>query len=247
MDKFKLVSKFKPQGDQPQAIKKLVAGLKRGLKHQVLLGVTGSGKTYTIAQVIAQIQRPVLIVSHNKTLASQTYQELKEFFPHNPVSFFISYYDYYQPEAYLPASDTYISKEVNINPLIERLRLETTRNIFNYPRSIVVASVSCLYNLGAPELWQKSNLELKVGKKQKLTEIISKLIDLYYQQQTADFLPATFRRRANRLDIFLASSDNQIVRVYFSQGKISQIETTDFSGRQRKNYSSFLVYPAKHY
>lgn len=155
MNQFQVVSPFKPSGDQPQAIAKLVEGLNKGLKHQVLLGVTGSGKTYTIAKTIEQTQLPTLVISHNKTLAGQLYQELKEFFPNNPVSYFVSYYDYYQPEAYIPQSDTYIAKEVQINDLIDQLRLEATSNIFAYPRCIIVASVSCIYNIGNPKTYQE--------------------------------------------------------------------------------------------
>ena len=176
MDKFKLVSNFEPKGDQPQAIAGLVDGLSNGVGHQVLLGVTGSGKTYTISKVIEQTQLPTLIISHNKTLAAQLYQELKEFFPHNPVSYFVSYYDYYQPEAYLPASDTYISKEVNVNPLIDQLRLQATSDIFSFPRSIVVASVSCIYNIGAPKTYIEKNFFTHVGDKLDAFSVQQKLV-----------------------------------------------------------------------
>jgi len=161
MDKFKLISDFKPTGDQPQAIEKLVNGLKDGLKHQVLLGVTGSGKTFTMANVIEKIQLPTLIISHNKTLAAQLFQEFREFFPENAVEYFVSYYDYYQPEAYIPQRDQYIAKEVDINELIDKLRLSTTASLMTRKDVIVVASVSCIYNLGSPVEYGRAVLELK--------------------------------------------------------------------------------------
>ncbi len=247
MDKFKLVSKFKPKGDQPQAIAGLVDGLSNGVGHQVLLGVTGSGKTYTISKVIEQTQLPTLIISHNKTLAAQLYQELKEFFPHNPVSYFVSYYDYYQPEAYLPASDTYISKEVDVNPLIDQLRLQATSDIFSFPRSIVVASVSCIYNIGAPQTYIEKTFFTHVGDKLDAFFVQQKLVELYYQKATSsDFLPGTFRTRGERLDIYLPYKEDKIVRLFFGTGKVNKIELQSLAGKTAEK-DKISIYPAKHY
>ena len=173
---FRLVSGYKPTGDQPQAIEKLAAGIKRGDKNQVLLGVTGSGKTFTIANVIEKVQKPTLVVAHNKTLAAQLYQEFKEFFPDNSVNYFVSYYDFYQPEAYIPRTDTYIEKETEINEEIDKLRLQATTNLLTRKDVIVVASVSCIYNLGDPREYQKATLVLPAPRK----EMLEKLIDLQY-------------------------------------------------------------------
>lgn len=248
MNQFQVVSPFKPSGDQPQAIAKLVEGLNKGLKHQVLLGVTGSGKTYTIAKTIEQTQLPTLVISHNKTLAGQLYQELKEFFPNNPVSYFVSYYDYYQPEAYIPQSDTYIAKEVQINDLIDQLRLEATSNIFAYPRCIIVASVSCIYNIGNPKTYQEKTMLLKINDKLDLLSCQQKLIELYYENSSqTDFLPGTFRRRANRLDIYLAYSDDKILRLSFDNNSLENIELQTKIGKTIKTLDSYAVYPAKHY
>ena len=247
LNRFRLVSSFQPAGDQPQAIKKLVAGLKKGYSHQVLLGVTGSGKTFTIAKVIEQTQLPTLIISHNKTLAAQLYQELKEFFPHNPVSFFVSYYDYYQPEAYLPATDTYIAKEVEINPLIDQLRLEATANLFAYPRSIVVASVSCIYNIGAPQTYKERTFLVKVGDPLTIFDAQQQLVSLYYQKAVSDFLPGTFRVRGDRLDIFLAYTDDQVVRLFFGLEGVARIELQRLGRLRPLPKDSFAIYPAKHY
>jgi len=246
MDKFKLVSSFNPKGDQPKAIKQLVAGLEQGNKHQVLLGVTGSGKTYTVAKVIEQTQLPTLIISHNKTLAAQLYQELKEFFPKNPVSYFVSYYDYYQPEAYLPASDTYIAKEVDINPLIDQLRLQATSNIFSYPRSIVVASVSCIYNIGAPETYKEKTFFTRVGDNLDIFSCQQKLVELYYKKAGSDFLPGTFRTRGDRIDICLAYKEDKIVRIFFVAGRVERIEIKGLNTKAQPK-QNVSIYPAKHY
>jgi len=247
MDKFKIKSKFRPKGDQPQAIKALNEGLEKGEKHQVLLGVTGSGKTFTITKVIEQSQLPTLIISHNKTLAAQLYQELKEFFPNNQVSYFVSYYDYYQPEAYIPASDTYIAKEVDINPLIEQLRLQSTSDIFAYPRNIVVASVSCIYNIGAPEIYRDQTLLIKIGDNKDLLYCGQKLVELYYQKSATDFLPGIFRQRGNRLDVFLPYTDDKIIRIFFGNNKIEKIELTSLNNKRIENKDSIAIYPAKHF
>jgi excinuclease ABC subunit B len=247
MNTFKLKSDFEPKGDQPQAINRLVKGLNNNHSHQVLLGVTGSGKTYTIAKVIEQTQLPTLFISHNKTLAAQLYQELKEFFPQNPVSYFVSYYDYYQPEAYLPASDTYIQKEVDINPLIDQLRLQATSDIFGYNRSMVVASVSCIYNIGSPQVWEKTTLLFKQEQKLDIEACQQKLLSLYYKKTNSDFLPGTFRVRGNRLDIFLAYTQDLIVRLYFNLNRLKKIETATFASSKIKQHKTLTIYPAKHY
>src|SRR5476651_2902653 len=212
--KFKLVSDFKPTGDQPQAIEKLTQGLKENKENQVLLGVTGSGKTFTMANVIQNVQRPTLIISHNKTLAGQLYQEFRDFFPNNAVSYFVSYYDYYQPEAYIPSSDTYIEKETQINEEIEKLRLAATTSLMTRKDVIVVASVSAIYNLGSPVEYGNAILELKAGMKASLEQILKILNKIYYQRNDIDFKRGNFRLNGDTLDIFPAYKDSAI-RVEF--------------------------------
>ena len=219
---FKLVSKFKPTGDQPQAIEKLVKNLKAGVKHQVLLGVTGAGKTFVMSNVIARIQKPILLISHNKTLAAQTYQEFKEFFPENAVHYFVSYYDYYQPEAYIPQSDTYIEKDAKINEEIDRLRHAAVQDLLTRKDIIIIASVSCIYNIGSPEDYQKVSLEIKPGQQIKRKDFISHLTSLQYQRNDIDFKPGTFRVRGNIVDIFLVTG-KEILRIEFSGDEIDKI------------------------
>src|SRR5579864_5873222 len=204
---FKLVSKFNPAGDQPQAIEKLTKNIKNNISQQVLLGVTGSGKTYTMASVIEKINKPTLIISHNKTLAGQLYQEFRDFFPHNAVSYFVSYYDYYQPEAYMPSTDTYIEKESEVNEEIDRLRLAATTNLLTRKDVIVVASVSCIYNLGSPVEYGKFILELKKGVKITQKDILIRLTDLQYSRNDYEFRRGTFRVRGNSVDLFPAYVD----------------------------------------
>jgi excinuclease ABC subunit B len=219
---FKLVSPFKPTGDQPQAIEKLVKNLKAGVKHQVLLGVTGAGKTFVMSNVIARIQKPILLISHNKTLAAQTYQEFKEFFPENAVHYFVSYYDYYQPEAYIPQSDTYIEKDAKINEEIDRLRHAAVQDLLTRKDIIIIASVSCIYNIGSPEDYQKVSLEIKPGQQIKRKDFISHLTSLQYQRNDIDFKPGTFRVRGNIVDIFLVTG-KEILRIEFSGDEIDKI------------------------
>ncbi|NQV04404.1 MAG: DEAD/DEAH box helicase family protein, partial [Candidatus Omnitrophica bacterium] len=195
MSKFKLVSNFKPQGDQPQAIKALMDGLKRDNRFQTLLGVTGSGKTFTIANVIASLQRPTLVISHNKTLAAQLYSEFKEFFPHNAVEYFVSYYDYYQPEAYVPQTDTYIEKDASINDNIDRLRLSATSALMSRRDVIIVASVSCIYGLGSPSDYQDLLLFLEKGQTIKRSDLTSRLVSIHYSRNDIDFRRGSFRVR----------------------------------------------------
>ena len=245
--KFKLVSKFKPAGDQPQAIEKLTKGIEKGDEHQVLLGVTGSGKTYSMASVIANIQKPTLIISHNKTLAGQLYQEFRDFFPENAVSYFVSYYDYYQPEAYIPTSDTYIEKESQINDEIDKLRLSATTNLLTRKDVIVVASVSCIYNLGSPVEYGKFVLELKVGMKIQQRDVMVRLTDLQYERNEFGFHRTTFRVRGESIDLFPAYMDNGI-RMEIENNKLTSLMEFDpLTGDTVKPLDATVIYPAKHY
>jgi excinuclease ABC subunit B len=242
---FKLKSPFKPTGNQPKAIEKLVKNLKAGTRDQVLLGVTGSGKTFTIAKVTEKIQRPVLIISHNKTLAAQLYQEFKEFFPENAVHYFVSYYDYYQPEAYIPQSDTYIEKDAKINEEIDRLRHATTQDVLTREDVIVVASVSCIYNIGSPESYQRVSLEIKPGKKIKRKDLIAHLTALQYQRNDVDFKPGTFRVRGNIIDIFLVTG-KEILRLEFLGDEIDKIliSPASLTPEYKLLAASYRLYPA---
>jgi len=227
---FKLVSPFKPAGDQPQAIEKLTKNLRAGAKHNILLGVTGAGKTFVISNVIERIQKPVLLISHNKTLAAQLYQEFKEFFPEAAIHYFVSYYDYYQPEAYIPQTDTYIEKAAKINEEIDRLRHAATQDLLQRQDIIVVASVSCIYNIGSPEVYQKVSLEIKEGQKIKRRDLISHLTNLRYQRNDIDFKPATFRVRGDMVEIF-AVTGREIIRVEFEGDKVDQIARCETDGK----------------
>jgi len=245
---FKLEFPFFPTGDQPQAIDKLVLGVKRGLKNQVLLGVTGSGKTFTMANVIERLQMPTLIISHNKTLAGQLYQEMRDFFPQNAVSYFVSYYDYYQPEAYIPQTDTYIEKEAQINELIDKLRLQSTTNILTRSDVIVVASVSCIYNIGSPIEYGRFILELKKGRGINLNEITFRLAQLQYDRSEFDFKRGTFRVRGERVDIYPAYEDFGY-RIYLGEGKVKKISQFEpLTGKETAlDIEKIIIYPAKHY
>ena len=245
--KFKLVSDFKPTGDQPQAIKKLTEGILKKYDHQVLLGVTGSGKTFTMANVIEKIQKPTLIISHNKTLAGQLYQEFRDFFPESAVSYFVSYYDYYQPEAYIPQSDTYIEKEVQINEEIDKLRLAATTNLLTRKDVIVVASVSCIYNLGSPLEYGKFVLELAEGVKLDQKSILIRLADLQYDRNDYGFTRGSFRVRGEDIDLFPAYLD-QGLRIVVKNGKIEKLMEFDpLTGDVIKLLQATIIYPAKHY
>ncbi len=244
---FKLVSDFKPTGDQPQAIEHLAQGLLGNKQNQVLLGVTGSGKTFTMANVIQKIQKPTLIISHNKTLAAQLYQEFRDFFPHNAVSYFVSYYDYYQPEAYVPQSDTYIEKEVEINEEIDKLRLAATTNLLTRNDVIVVASVSCIYNLGSPLEYGKFVMELAQGVKITQKSILIRLADLQYERNDYGFERGTFRVRGEDIDLFPAYLDYG-VRIAMKDGRIYKIiEFDSLTGEARSELGATVIYPAKHY
>jgi len=246
---FKLVSSFKPTGDQPQAIDRLVAGVKARQKNQTLLGVTGSGKTFTIANVIARLRMPALIISHNKTLAGQLYQEMRDFFPDSGVSYFVSYYDYYQPEAYIPQTDTYIEKEAEINEVIDKLRLRSTTNIMTRPDAIVVASVSCIYNIGSPLEYGKFILELGIGQKIDMKSVAVRLAELQYDRSEFEFKRGTFRVRGGNVDIYPAYEDTAI-RVS-TEGNIiaslSQFDPLTGTIIPGSSLQKTIIYPAKHF
>lgn len=245
--KFEIKREFEPAGDQPKAIKGLVDGIKNGLKHQTLLGVTGSGKTYTVANVIQEIQKPTLIIAHNKTLAAQLAQEYREFFPNNAVHFFVSYYDYYQPEAYMPVSDTYIEKEAMINEEIDRLRHASTQALLTRKDVIIVASVSCIYGLGSPVEYEKVNLKISQGEKISRTDFIRKLIDIHFERTTADLKPAMFRAIGNMIEI-MPVSEKVIYRLEIEENSIKQILVIDAITREIiKEEQVFFLFPAKHF
>ncbi len=245
---FKLKSEFAPAGDQPKAIEKLVKGVKAGLKHQTLLGVTGSGKTFTAASIIHQIQKPTLVIAHNKTLAAQLAQEYKEFFPENAVHYFVSYYDYYQPEAYLSASDTYIEKEAQINEEIERLRHASTQALLTRRDVIIVASVSCIYGLGSPVEYEKVNLKIEKGANLSRLELIRKLIDIHYERTNADLTPGTFRALGNNVEI-MPVSERFLFQIKTVGNSISEITKLDAVTRQiiEADIPAFFLFPAKHF
>jgi len=247
MMKFKLVSKFKPTGDQPKAIEKLTENLRKGMSHQTLLGVTGSGKTFTAAKVIAGTQKPALIISHNKTLAAQLYQEFKEFFPENAVHYFVSYYDYYQPEAYIPRTDTYIEKDAKINEMIDALRHSSTASLLTRSDVIIVASVSCIYGIGDPDEYQNVSIGLKVGEKLSLKELIKHLVLLQYARNPLDPRQGHFRTRENTVEIYLPSGE-EIITVEFIKNKIASIEHRIIKLSATSNQLPVTkIFPAKHF
>ena len=244
---FKLVSNFKPQGDQPQAIRELLDGLKRGNRFQTLLGVTGSGKTFTMANVIASLKRPTLVISHNKTLAAQLYSEFKEFFPHNAVEYFVSYYDYYQPEAYVPQTDTYIEKDASINDNIDRLRLSATSALMSRRDVIIVASVSCIYGLGSPSDYQDLLLFLEKAQTITRNELTSRLVSIHYSRNDIDFRRGSFRVRGEIVEIFPAYKETAY-RVYFFGDTVEKIAEIDpLTGGALEEIERIAIYPAKHF
>lgn len=244
--KFELNAPFKPKGDQPQAIKKLLSVLKAKSKNNILLGVTGSGKTFTMASVIAKLNKPALILSPNKVLAAQLYAEFKSFFPKNAVEYFISYYDYYQPEAYIPQTDTYIEKDASINKQIEKLRLKSTTSILTRPDTIVVASVSCIYNIGSPDNFSALGLKIEAGQKLERRNFTKALIDIHYQRNDIDFQRGTFRIRGNMIDVYPADLDTAF-RMEFSQ-KVSFIsEINPLTGDELRSLNEVWIYPATHF
>src|SRR3989344_4852556 len=256
MGVFKIHREFKPAGDQPKAIKELVSGIKTGLQCQTLLGVTGSGKTFTVANVIEKISKPTLVIAHNKTLAAQLAQEYRDFFPDAAVHYFVSYYDYYKPEAYMAHSDTYIEKEAQINEEIERLRHASTQALLTRKDVIVVASVSCIYGLGSPEEYRKVHLELRAGVKKNRAELIRELIGVYFERTNADLTPGTFRALGNSVEI-MPTGERVLYRVEFDGENIGKLRIIDAvtraeigqgpALRQGAKGRSLFLFPAKHY
>lgn len=248
MDKFELVSKYKPTGDQPQAIEKLVEGLNDGLRYQTLLGVTGSGKTFTMANIIKNTNRPTLVIAHNKTLAAQLCNEFREFFPNNRVEYFVSYYDYYQPEAYIVSSDTYIEKDMSINDEIDKLRHSATCSLFERRDVIVVASVSCIYSLGAPEAYSSSCLSLRPNEIYNKKDIIKRLIELQYQRNDIDFKRGTFRSKGDILDIIPPNKSEVGIRISFFDDEIEEISEFEvLTGKKLNTLEHLYLLPATHY
>ena len=243
--KFKLISDFKPTGDQPKAISQLVSSINNKEKSQVLLGVTGSGKTFTMANVISEINRPTLILSHNKTLAAQLYGELKQFFPDNAIEYFISYYDYYQPEAYIPTTNVYIEKDLSINENIEKMRLSATSSLLSGRKDVVVvASVSCIYGIGNPDEFGKNVIKLKIGDRVELKKLLFSLVDILYERREEDFKRGSFRIQGDTLDIYVAY-DDFIYRIIFWEDEIESISKVDpLSGRKISGQDSIIIYPA---
>ena len=247
MPSFLLVADFQPMGDQPQAISQLLDGLKQGYKHQTLLGATGTGKTYVMAQIVAQWQRPTLVIAHNKTLAAQLYSEFKEFLPNNAVEYFVSYYDYYQPEAYIPRTDTYIEKDSSINDEIDRLRLSATQSLLSRKDVLIVASVSCIYGLGSPEDYGQVVIELQRGETRKRDKVLRHLVDIYYDRNDVNFTRGTFRVNGDTLDIFPAYGEFAY-RVEFWGDELDRIvEFVPLTGEVLTEHDEIAVYPAKHF
>lgn len=246
--KFELVSSFKPQGDQPEAIKQLVEKVLAGQKHQTLLGATGTGKTFTISNVVKEINRPTLVIAHNKTLAGQLYSEFKEFFPNNAVEYFVSYYDYYQPEAYVPSSDTYIEKDASINDEIDKLRHSATSALFERRDVLIVASVSCIYGLGSPEEYKSQVLSLRVGMEKDRDELLRELVDILYTRNDIDFQRGTFRVRGDSVEIIPASLEEHCIRVEFFGDEIDRIREVDaLTGEIIGDREHVAIFPASHF
>ncbi|MHB8815802.1 MAG: DEAD/DEAH box helicase family protein, partial [Steroidobacteraceae bacterium] len=245
---FKLEAAFEPAGDQPEAIAKLVEGLRDGLSAQTLLGVTGSGKTYVVSEVIERVQRPTLVLAHNKTLAAQLYGEFRGFFPHNSVEYFVSYYDYYQPEAYVPSSDTYIEKDASINEHIEQMRLSATKALLERPDSIIVATVSSIYGLGDPQAYLSMILHLDRGDRTDQRQLLRRLADMQYTRNDMDLTQGTYRVRGDVIDIFPAESEREAVRVELFDDIIDSIALFDpLTGAVSRKVPRFTVYPGTHY
>lgn len=245
---FELESEYTPQGDQPHAIEELLQGIRQGKKHQTLLGATGTGKTFTVAQVISKLNRPTLVIAHNKTLAAQLASEFKEFFPHNSVDYFVSYYDYYQPEAYIPSSDTYIEKDSSINEEIDKLRHSATSSLFERRDVIIVASVSCIYGLGSPMEYGSLLLSLRVGMEKPRNEILSRLVDIQYQRNDINFVRGTFRVRGDVVEIFPASQGEHAIRIELFGDEIERITEIDvLTGELIGERDHVAVFPASHF
>ncbi|HCH76414.1 MAG TPA: excinuclease ABC subunit B, partial [Pseudomonas sp.] len=248
MSKFELVTRFKPAGDQPEAIRQMIEGIEAGLSHQTLLGVTGSGKTFSVANVIAHVQRPTLVLAPNKTLAAQLYGEFKAFFPNNAVEYFVSYYDYYQPEAYVPSSDTFIEKDASINDHIEQMRLSATKALLERPDAIIVTTVSCIYGLGDPQSYLKMVLHVDRGDRLDQRELLRRLTGLQYTRNDMDFARATFRVRGDVIDIFPAESDLEAVRIELFDDEVESLSAFDpLTGEVIRKLPRFTFYPKSHY
>jgi excinuclease ABC subunit B len=246
--KFKLQAPYHPTGDQPEAIRQLVEGVRRGYRHQVLLGATGTGKTYTIANVIAELQMPALVMAHNKTLAAQLYAEFKQFFPDNAVEYFVSYYDYYQPEAYVPQHDLYIEKETDINEEIDRLRLAATTALMSRPDVIIVASVSCIYGLGDPQAYGKSVIDLQIGGIYRRNALLRQLVESQYQRNDFEMRPGVFRVRGDTLEVFPAYEEKRAYRITFFGDEVERIQVINpLTGELLHEPQQIAIYPAKHY
>ena len=248
MERFELVSEFEPRGDQKEAIAELVEGIRNGQKHQVLLGVTGSGKTFTMANVIEQLNRPSLVIAPNKTLAAQLFTEFRDLFPGNAVEYFVSYYDYYQPEAYLPVTDTYIEKDASINEEIDKMRHSATRSLFERRDVIIVASVSCIYGIGSPENYKKMLLFLEQGQQLSREDLLDRLVEIQYMRSDQDFYRGTFRVRGDVVDIFPAYEDELAVRVEFFGDTLDALSEIDpLRGKSRREVRKVVLFPASHY
>ncbi|TCJ06431.1 excinuclease ABC subunit UvrB [Cytobacillus praedii] len=247
-DQFKLVSKYSPQGDQPEAIRKIVEGIQSGKKHQTLLGATGTGKTFTISNVIKEVNRPTLIIAHNKTLAGQLYSEFKEFFPDNAVEYFVSYYDYFQPEAYVPSTDTFIEKDSSVNDEIDKLRHSATSSLFERRDVIIIASVSCIYGLGSPEEYRELVLSLRTGMEIERNQLLRKLVDIQYERNDINFQRGAFRVRGDVVEIFPASKDEHCLRVEFFGDEIERIREVDaLTGEIIGERDHVAIFPASHF
>lgn len=247
-DQFKLVSKYSPQGDQPEAIRKIVEGIQAGKRHQTLLGATGTGKTFTISNVIKEVNRPTLIIAHNKTLAGQLYSEFKEFFPDNAVEYFVSYYDYFQPEAYVPSTDTFIEKDSSINDEIDKLRHSATSALFERRDVIIIASVSCIYGLGSPEEYRELVLSLRTGMEIERNQLLRKLVDIQYDRNDMNFQRGAFRVRGDVVEIFPASKDEHCLRVEFFGDEIERIREVDaLTGEIIGERDHVAIFPASHF
>ncbi|WP_342042391.1 excinuclease ABC subunit UvrB [Bacillus sp. OTU2372] len=247
-DQFELVSKYSPQGDQPEAIRQLVEGIKNNKRHQTLLGATGTGKTFTVSNVIKEVNKPTLVIAHNKTLAGQLYSEFKDFFPNNAVEYFVSYYDYYQPEAYVPQTDTFIEKDASINDEIDKLRHSATSSLFERKDVIIIASVSCIYGLGSPEEYREMVLSLRTGMEIERNQLLHRLVDIQYERNDIDFKRGTFRVRGDVVEIFPVSRDEHCVRVEFFGDEIDRIREVDaLTGEIIGERSHIAIFPASHF
>jgi len=247
-DQFELVSKYSPQGDQPEAIRQLVEGIKNNKRHQTLLGATGTGKTFTVSNVIKEINKPTLVIAHNKTLAGQLYSEFKDFFPNNAVEYFVSYYDYYQPEAYVPQTDTFIEKDASINDEIDKLRHSATSSLFERKDVIIIASVSCIYGLGSPEEYREMVVSLRTGMEMERNQLLHRLVDIQYERNDIDFKRGTFRVRGDVVEIFPVSRDEHCVRVEFFGDEIDRIREVDaLTGEIIGERSHIAIFPASHF